>query len=363
MALLAQEREAKMKVLFDVVHPAHVHFFKHVIRSLNERGHVTRIVAREKDVTTLLLDRLGLPYETVGRSGKKSYFAQAGELLHRDYALARIAREFKPDVIATRNPAGAQAGRLLGIPSVFDTDNGATAGIHFWSAWPFAHVITTPACLPESYGPRHVKYPGYKQTAYLHPNHFTPDPSVRDALGVAPGERFFLVRLVDMVASHDGGESGFTPDAKRTLLSSLRNRGKVFITHEGHFPQELEAMRFPLPPDKLHDALAFADLLIGDSATMAAEAAVLGTPNLHLSTWAGRLALLGELEGRYGMMFQYKTTELAALMAQLERWLAEPNLRESLAENHRRLLADNVDVAAWFTSYLEAGAPLRSFNP
>src|SRR6188768_3706727 len=103
MALLAQEREAKMKVLFDVVHPAHVHFFKHVIRSLNERGHTTRIVAREKDVTTTLLDRMGLSYETVGRSGKKSYFGQAAELLTRDYALVRIARDFKPDVIATRN--------------------------------------------------------------------------------------------------------------------------------------------------------------------------------------------------------------------------------------------------------------------
>jgi uncharacterized protein len=352
-----------MRILFDVVHPAHVHFFKHVIRKLNARGHVTRIVARQKDVTTDLLDSLGLPYETVGQSGKKSYFAQAAELVGRDLALMRIAREFKPDVIATRNPAGAQAGRLLGIPAVFDTDNGATAGIHFWTAWPFAHVITTPACLPESYGARHVKYPGYKQTAYLHPNHFTPDPRVREMLGVGAGERFFLVRLVDMVASHDGGESGFTPAAKQTLLASLRNRGKVFITHEGRFPPELEELRFPLPPDKLHDALAFADMLIGDSATMAAEAAVLGTPNLHLSTWAGRLALLGELEQRYGMMYQYKTTQLGSLMAQLERWLAEPNLREALASNHARLLSENVDVAEWFTAFLEAGAPLPSFTP
>jgi predicted glycosyltransferase len=238
-----------MKVLFDVVHPAHVHFFKHVIRSLSERGHAIRIVARDKDVTNSLLDRLGLPYESVGRSGKKSYFGQAAELVGRDYAIARIARDFRPDMIATRNPAGAQAGRLLGIRSVFDTDNGATAGIHFWSAYPFAHVITTPACLSDSYGKRHIKYPGYKQTAYLHPDHFKPDAKVLEQLGVAPGERFFLVRLVDMVASHDGGESGFTPEAKRTLLARLQDHGRVFITHEGKFPAELEALRFPLPPD------------------------------------------------------------------------------------------------------------------
>jgi predicted glycosyltransferase len=351
-----------MKVLFDVVHPAHVHFFKHVIRTLEARGHQTRIVAREKDVTTKLLDRLGLPYETVGRSGKKSYVAQAAELLTRDFALMRIARDFKPDVIATRNPAGAQAGRLLGIPSVFDTDNGRSAGIHFWSAAPFAHIITTPACLSESYGPRHVKYPGYKQSAYLHPNHFTPDPNVRAALGLAPGERFFFLRVVANVASHDGGESGIGAEASRAILHKLRAHGRVFISYEGDLPDELAAMRFPLPPDKLHDALAFADMVISDSGTVAAEAAVLGTPNLHMSTWAGRLANLEEYEHRYGLMYAYKNDELADLMTQLERWLAEPNLRAALGPGHQRLLNDNVDVAEWFTNFLLAGMPRPVFS-
>jgi predicted glycosyltransferase len=108
----------------------------------------------------------------------------------------------------------------------------------------------------------------------------------------------------------------------------------------------------------LHDALAFADMLIGDSATMAAEAAVLGTPNLHLSTWARRLALLDQIEQRFHLMYQYRETELAGLMTQLDRWLAEPKLRESLAAGHKHLLEENVDVAAWFTKYLEEGAPL-----
>ena len=36
-----------MRVLFDIVHPAHVHFFKHMLTGLAKRGHETRIVARE----------------------------------------------------------------------------------------------------------------------------------------------------------------------------------------------------------------------------------------------------------------------------------------------------------------------------
>jgi predicted glycosyltransferase len=351
-----------MRALFDIVHPAHVHFFKHVIWGLEARGHQTRIVAREKDVTAKLLDRLGFTYETVGRSGKKSLFGQASELITRDAALVRIAREFHPDVIVTRNPAGAQAGRLLGVTSVFDTDDGKAAGIHFWSAAPFAHVITTPDCTDEDYGRRHVKYPGYKQTAYLHPNHFTPDRSVLNELGVSPGERFFIVRFVSMVASHDVGEGGLPSAAKQEMLNKLEAKGRVFVTHEGTLPEELKRFAFPLPPDKLHDALAFADLLIGDSQTMAAEAAVLGTPSLRVSSWTGRLAYLTELEARYGLTFAYRPDQVDALFAHLDRWLSEPTLRETLAPSHARLLSEKVDMADWMIRFLEAGAPLPLYR-
>jgi uncharacterized protein len=351
-----------VKVLFDIVHPAHVHFFKHMIRGLEKRGHETRIVARDKDVTNALLDRLGFRYETVGRP-KKSLFGMAGELLRRDLVLARVARKFRADLIVTRNPAGAQAGRLLGIRSVFDTDDGKAAGIHFQAAAPFAHVITTPDCLDEDYGPRHVKYPGYKQSAYLHPNHFTPDRSVLAALGLRPGERYFIVRFVAMGASHDVGESGLTLEAKRALIDKLRGRGRVFVSSEGALPDEFAPLKFSLAPDRLHDALAFADLLIGDSQTMSAEAAVLGTPSLRVSSWSGRLALLSEVEQRYGLTFAYTPSRVAELIRHLDGWLAHPSLRESLADNHRRLLADKVDMAAWFIDFLEAGAALPARAP
>lgn len=350
-----------MRVLFDIVHPAHVHFFKHMIRGLEQRGHQTCIVARDKDVTNALLDRLGFKYETVGRP-QKSLFGMAGELLRRSMTLAKVARAFSADMIVTRNPAGAQAGRLLGIPSVFDTDDGKAAGVHFWSAAPFAHVITTPDCSEENYGHRHVKYPGYKQTAYLHPNHFTPDRSVLEALGVKPGERYFIVRFVAMGASHDVGEDGLPVETKRALINSLRARGRVFVSSESALPEDLLPLKFSLPPDRLHDALAFADMLVGDSQTMMAEAAVLGTPSLRVSSWTGRLAYLTELEQRYGLTFAYTPDRAAELVAHVDRWLAEPSLRQTLSSSHRQLLSDKVDMAEWFVRFLEAGAPLPTFR-
>ncbi len=352
-----------MRVLFDISHPAHVHFFKHMVHGLEARGHQTRLVARHKDVTTALLDRLGLPYDSVGRSGKKTLFGQARELAERDLRLAAIAREFRPDVIVTRNPAGAQVGRLLRIPAVFDTDDGRAAGVHFWAAAPFAHVITTPDCTDEDYGARHVKYPGYKQGAYLHPNHFTPDRGVLAALGVGPEERYFIVRFVAMLASHDVGEGGLPAAVKHGIVARLRACGRVFVSSEGALPDDLRDLAFPLSPDRMHDAIAFADLMVGDSQTMAAEAAVLGTPSLRVSSWTGRLAYLNELEQRYALTFAYHPQQADALLAHLDRWLAEPRLRASLAGQHQRLLAEKVDVATWFVDFLAAGAPLPCVRP
>lgn len=345
-----------MRFVFDIVHPAHVHFFKHIIRTLESRGHQTRIVAREKDVTTELLDRLGFQYDSVGRSERKGLLRQASELALRDLALFRVAREFRPDVIATRSPAGAQVGRLLGIRSVFDTDDGRAVGIHYWSAAPFAHVITTPDAIQEDYGSKHVKYPGYKQSAYLHPNHFTPDPGVLSELGLKPDERFFIMRFVAMVASHDRGEVGISEEHKVKILNRLREHGRVFITAEGALPAGMGASKFPLPADRMHHALAYAALVVGDSATVSAESTALGTPSLLISSWAGRLDLLRDLE-RYGLNRSYEPERADEALAQLDRWLAEPNLRESLREHHRRWLSEKRDIAGWYSDFLEAGAP------
>jgi predicted glycosyltransferase len=45
-----------MKILFEVTHPAHVHFFKHTIWNLKDRGHDVFVEARDKEMTLDLLD-------------------------------------------------------------------------------------------------------------------------------------------------------------------------------------------------------------------------------------------------------------------------------------------------------------------
>ena len=100
-----------MRVLFDIVHPAHVHFYRHLIAELDADGHATTVVARDTDVTCALLDAFGIPYTTVAGTSRPGLARHALELVRRDIALARIARRFRADVILTRNPSGVQAAR------------------------------------------------------------------------------------------------------------------------------------------------------------------------------------------------------------------------------------------------------------
>lgn len=342
-----------MRVLFDIVHPAHVHFFKHIIWGLQKNGHETAILARDKDVTLRLLDIYGFDYQTIGFSGAKNRFQQFKELVVRDWTILRLAYQFKPDVILTRNPAGVQVARMIGAIGIFDTDDGRAAGIHFKAAAPFAHVITSPDSLLENYGRKHVKYPGYKQTAYLHPDHFSPDPGVLDMLGVKQGETFFLVRFVDMVATHDDNEAGLPLDAKAEIIKKLQGHGKVFISSESELPEQWRAMAFSIPPHLIHDVMAYATLIVGDSQTMAAEAAVIGTPSLRVSTFSGRLGYLNELESRYGITTSFHPRDIASLFDKLDELLSDTVKRNDMKAAHARLLAEKCNVAKWFINYLE----------
>jgi predicted glycosyltransferase len=342
-----------MRVLFDIVHPAHVHFFKHMIPALRARGHDTMILARQKDVTCALLDAYGLAYESIG-APRRGRLGQLGELISRDLSLAAMARRFGADIIATRNPAGVQAARLAGATGIFDTDSGSAVGVHFQAARPFAHWITSPDCLTERWGKKHVVYRGYKQSAYLHPDHFTPDPTVLDELGVARGERFFLVRFVALDASHDHGEEGLSMAAKREVIARLQQHGRVFLSVEGGVPPEWAHLAYRLQPHRLHHLLAFASLCVGDSQTTAVEAAFLGTPALSVSTFTGRLQLLDELEQRYGLMWQFLPHEGRRLLSTLDELLAREDPHGSIAAGRARMLAEKVNVVDWFVDFIES---------
>jgi len=270
-----------VKVLFDVLHPAHVHFFRALIEELKRDGHQPIVASREKDVTTDLLDRFAIPHHPISRIGK-SKSALLTELCIRSWRLARLIRREKPTVLLGIMGAFiAPLGALFRIPSLvfYATESATLSNTYVYRT---CTRFITPECFRHRFGPKHFTYPGSQELAWLHPNRFQPDPSVLDEVALAPGAPFTIVRLVSWGASHDIGHQGLSPDFKQKAIERFQKYGTVFISSESPLPREFEKYRLNLPVDRLHSLIHFASLVFGESATLAAEAAMLGTPAVYL---------------------------------------------------------------------------------
>ena len=68
----------------------------------------------------------------------------------------------------------------------------------------------------------------------------------------------------------------------------------------------LEKYKIPIPPERMHDALYYSSLYIGEGATMASECAVLGTPAIYANNLSA--GTLEEQRSKYGLVFYCKNS-------------------------------------------------------
>jgi uncharacterized protein len=346
-----------MRVLFDMGHPAHVHFFKNTIKNLQRDGHDVKITARNKEVTLALLKAYGLDYENRGEI-YTGMINKALGMIKIDLKLLQIAQRFKPDVlVGVHNPYVAHVGTILRKPVIIftDTENVKIASL---LTYPFVDTIITPRFFQEKVNPeKHVRIGGIKEIAYLHPSYFSPDPKVLEELGLASGEKFIVMRFISWGASHDTDLHGIGKGSEKDLIRQLSPYGKIFITSEKPLDGDLEQYRLQVPPEKIHTLLSYAELYIGEGGTMAVEAGILGTPAIHIeSTSAGQATgeTCGnflELRNKYGLIFFYPTEELA--MRKALEILKNPHSKDEWKEKQKRLRADVIDVTSWLTDFIE----------
>lgn len=339
-----------MRILVDVIHPAHVHFFKNFIWEMEKKGHEILVTARDKDVTITLLNSYGIKY-TVLSKAVSGLFGLGKELLKRDIALLKISRKFNPDIlIGIGNPSITHVAWILNKKSIFfyDTEH---AKLINTASFPFASAICTPTCYKKDLGKKQIRYNGYHELAYLHPNYFTPNPAVLDEIGLDEDDTFIILRFVSWNASHDVGHHGIQD--RTALVRELERYGQVFITSEGRLDGGLAKYQIKVAPEKMHDLLYYATLLYGESATMASECAVLGTHAIYCD-FAGR-GYTDEEEAKYGLVYNFKLDE-GSIRSSLEKaveLLGMNNLKNLGRKKRENLVADKIDVTAFMIWFVE----------
>ena len=109
-----------MRVLIDILHPAHVHFFRNFYAEMESRGHKVCITARDKDRSVELLRAYDLPYQQISQQ-KSGGAGLMLEMAQRTPKLMKIMRSFKPDAMTgIMGPSIALAGalRVRRVPAV-----------------------------------------------------------------------------------------------------------------------------------------------------------------------------------------------------------------------------------------------------
>src|SRR5690606_3504588 len=182
------------------------------------------------------------------------------------------------------------------------------------------------------------------------PNYFTPDPGILDLLQIKAHEKYAIVRFVSWGAAHDFGHTGMSLANKIKVVKALSEHARVFITSEGELPADLEKHRIKIPFNKMHDAIYFSSLLFGESATMASEAAVLGTPSIFID-YDGR-GYTDEEESKYGIVFNF-TESHADQQKAIEKALdliRKEDAKTQFQQTRRQLLNDCVDTTQFMIS-------------
>ncbi len=322
-----------------------MHFFRHFMDEMKRRGHEFKVCVKMRENTTRLLDLYGIPYEIFGETYPDRPSKACG-ILFNDLALLKMARRFKPDLTASIGGLySVHAGASLGVPTIdyMDTENAVMTNI---LTFPLATVIATPDCyygrVPKS---KHRPYPGYHELAYLHPKRFKADIDRIKNLGVKPGE-YIVVRFSTLDASHQTGEAVLTYNDKIKLVRELSEYGKVLVDTEGELPVELKKHRLNIPEHHYHDVLAFAALYLGEGATAASEAGVLGVPWVYIS--GDRRGYLDDQQRRYGIGATVDSVEKALEhVKKVFKGALEPK------RARKKLLEDKIDVTKWMVRLSE----------
>lgn len=336
-----------MRILVDITHPAHVHFFRNAIGIWHQHGHEIAVTARQKDITIQLLTEYGIPFTTLSSIGNRK-LSLFKELAVRDYNLYRFCRKFKPDVLtAIGGVFAAHAGFAIRKPAVIwdDTEH---AGISHRMTFPFAAAIHTPDCYMKPLGRKQIRYAGCHELAYLHPNRFTPDKQVVRSLGIEPEERYAVIRLVSWQAHHDVGQLGFDKNSIIDFIETLSKYAKPYITSEIKLPDVLDKYKLKIPFHKIHHVMAFASLCVTEGATMASESALLAVPAIYINTLSA--GTITEFEKK-GLLHQITDTAKA-----LEKAIEILNNKESKDQYkvlNVRYLAEKIDVTQYVVSTIE----------
>jgi len=343
-----------LNILFDIGHPAHVHLFKNVIKTLKANGHIVYITIKDDSNIKQLLEFERLNYIILGTKGK-GLFQKVFKQIYFTFSVLILFWKYKIDIAVGVSISIAQASLFSRTKAiVFDDDDmSATPAFAALSHSFAAHVVSPAILSKERNRKKDIFHKAYHELAYLHPHYFTADKRIISAQNINPHEFFSIIRFSALKAHHDINEQGIGKELATQIISLLEKKGKVFITSEKELPAAFQKYRLPIAAHQFHDLLAYASILVCDSQTVASEAAVLGVPSVRINSFVGRISYLEELEHQYQLTFGFKPHQFEQAYQKIQEIINQNNLKEVFQKRRQRMLSEKIDLTAFMLWFIE----------
>jgi uncharacterized protein len=289
-----------MRVWVDCTAAAHPLTLRPIVERFEARGHEVFVTAREYGQTLGVLDRLGIPYESVGAHAGASSLRKGVAVVGRSAGLARVVWGRRPDLALAHGSVDlAVVSNLFRIPSVQMQDY----EFAIWQrqiAFRAARRVLVPDSISldrlRKVGAKErklVRYPGLKEEYYL--ADFEPDPAVFGELGIDREKVLVIVRPPPETSEYHA-HNDLYGETIRHLVGAAGTQA-VVIPRTDRQAAEVRGMGAAnlIVPERAIDAqslIAFADLVVSAGGTMNREAVALGTP--VFTTFAGRMGGVDE---------------------------------------------------------------------
>jgi predicted glycosyltransferase len=290
-----------MKYILELNHPKHYYQFKHIRKNLINCGNEVVVLARDKDVLLSVLQEENVDYLIFGRH-RKNMAAKIWGTLSILWNYAKIVKHEKPDVIITKASFyGVFMAKIFGKKSIIFPDSEVVTVTNKFVV-PLCDKVVTPETFGLNYGKKHIKVPGFFENCYLAPSVFIPNKKIIQQYGLK--RPYAIFRFVGWFANHDVHNGGFSLEEKLALVKAVEPFMTVYISSEKEMPEELKNYKLPTPASQIHSVLSFADLYLGDSQTMATEAALLATPSIRSNSFVGEHDMTNfiVLEKKYNLL-------------------------------------------------------------
>ncbi|MCF7853741.1 MAG: DUF354 domain-containing protein [Candidatus Pacebacteria bacterium] len=268
-----------MHILFDIIHPAHINFYKNLVQRLDREGHrITMLYLQRGAVPRIMREEFGnyamIPAGKHAKSTLGLYFKTG---LLRTLSLACKIARLRPD--ASFTVAGFQTdflSRIFRYKSISAYDD--PGHINFTLSRRFAHRFVLPDCLQFT-GQNIIPFKGLKEWAYLSPTYFRPDIDTLQPYDLKPKDYIFI-RNVDTGTLNYRSQ---TEDIILQLYTLGLNRQNVVLSLEDKDKRKLfsEWLILDEPVPDIHSLMFYSRLVLANGDSMAREAAQLGVPSVY----------------------------------------------------------------------------------